>query len=67
MYQNELDKAWFQNDVPYGDFKDLIRRTASDNILPDKGFNIAKSPKYDRYQRILQWSIMVYKWSILFG
>ena len=27
IYQNELDKAYFQNDRAYGDFKDLTRRT----------------------------------------
>ena len=37
--------------MAYGDFKDLTRRTASDKILRDKAFNLAKSPKYDRYQR----------------
>ena len=35
----------------YGDFKDLKRRTASDKVLRDKAFNIAKNPKYDGYQR----------------
>ena len=35
----------------YGDFKDLHRRTASDEILRDKAFKIAKNPKYDGYQR----------------
>ena len=30
----------------YGDFKDLTRRTASDKILRDKAFNIAKISKY---------------------
>ena len=30
----------------YGDFKDLTRRTASDKILRNKVFNIAKNPKY---------------------
>ena len=30
IYKNELDKACFQHDVAYGDFKDLKRRTASD-------------------------------------
>ena len=35
----------------YGVFKDLTRRTASDKILRDKAFNIAKSPKYDGYQK----------------
>ena len=36
--------------MTYGDFKDL-KRTASDKILRDKAFNIAKNPKYDGYQR----------------
>ena len=59
IYQNELDKACFQHDLAYGDFKDLTRRTASDKILRDKAFNIAKNPKYNRYQRGLV--SMVYK------
>ena len=59
IYQNELDKACFQHDMAYGDFKDLTRRTASDKILRDKAFNIAKNPKYDGYQRGL--ASMVYK------
>ena len=41
IYQNELDKACFQHDMAYGDFKDLTKRTASDKILRDKAFNIA--------------------------
>ena len=32
-------------------FKDLARRTASDKILRDKSFNIAKTRKYDGYQK----------------
>ena len=35
----------------YGDFKDLVRRTASDKVLRDKAFNIAKNSKCDGYQR----------------
>ena len=46
--KNELDKACFQHDMAYGDFKDLKRRTFSDEILRDKAFNIAKNPKYQR-------------------
>ena len=46
IYQNKIDKVYFQHDIAYGDFKDLIRRTASDKILRDKAFNIAKNPKY---------------------
>ena len=42
IYKNELDKASFQHDMVYGDFKDLTRRTASDKVLRDKAFNIAK-------------------------
>ena len=45
--------------MAYGDFKDLTRRIASDKILRDKAFNIAKNPKYDGYQRGL--ASMVYK------
>ena len=37
--------------MAYGDVKDLARRTASDKVLRDKAFNIAKNPKYDGYQR----------------
>ena len=51
MYQNEPDKACFQPDMAYRGFKYLTRRTASDKILRDKAFNIAKNPKYDGYQR----------------
>ena len=59
IYKNELDKACFQHDMGYGDFKDLAKRTASDKILRDKAFNIAKKPKYDGHQRML--ASMVYK------
>ena len=51
IYQNEVDKACFQQDMADWDFKDLTRRTASDKILRDEPFNIAKNPKYDGYQR----------------
>ena len=51
IYKNELDKACFQHDMAYGDFKDLARRTASDKVLRDKAFNIDKNPKYGGYQR----------------
>ena len=37
--------------MAYGDFRDLKRRTASNKILRDKAFNIAKNSKYDGYQR----------------
>ena len=56
---NELDKAYFQQDMTYEDFKDRPRRTASDKILQDKAFNIAKNPRYNGYQRGL--ASVVYK------
>ena len=37
--------------MAYGDFKGLAKRTASDKMLRDKTFNIAKDPKYNGYKR----------------
>ena len=45
--------------MAYGDFKNSARRTASDKVLRDEAFNIAKNPKYDGYYRGL--ASMVYK------
>ena len=59
IYKNELDKACFQHGMAYGDFKDLARRTASDKVLREKTFNIAKNRKCDGYQSGL--ASMVYK------
>ena len=59
IYKNELDKACFEHEMAYRDFKDIARRTASDKVLRDKAFNVAKHPKYDGYQRGL--ASMVYK------
>ena len=47
---NEPDRACFQYDMAYGDFKNLTRITVSDKKFCNKIFNIAKNPKYDRYQ-----------------
>ena len=47
IYENKLDKACFQHDMAYWNFKDLARRTASDKTLCDRTFNIAKNPEYD--------------------
>ena len=41
---NKFDKASFQHDMVYRYFKDLAKRTASDKVLRDKAFNIAKNP-----------------------
>ena len=44
--------------MAYQDFKDLAKGTASDKILRDKSFNIAKNLKCNGYQRGL--AFMVY-------
>ena len=60
IFKNRLDKACFQHDMAYGDFKDLKRRIQSDKFLKDKkAFEIASNPKHDRYQRGL--ASMIYK------
>ena len=54
--------------MAYGDFKDLNRRAAVDNVVRDKAFNIAENPKYDGYQR--GWCMVnigyTFQWSINF-
>ena len=52
IYKNELDKACFQHDMAYGDFKDLAGKTFSDKVLENEA-------NYDKYQRGL--ASMVYK------
>ena len=57
--KNVFDQACFQNDMAYGESKDLAKRTQSDKVLRDKAFKIANDPKYDGYQRGL--ISMIYK------
>ena len=58
IIENKLDKACFHHILAHGDFKDLTKRKASDKILCDNAFNIAKNLEYDGYQRVLlQWFI----------
>ena len=59
IYKNELDKACFQHDMAYRDFKGLKKRTAADKVLRDQAFSIAKDPKSNGYQRGL--ASMVFK------
>ena len=54
IYKNELDRACFQHNMAYRDFKDLARRTASDKVLRDRAFNIAKNPM-DIKEGLLLW------------
>ena len=48
MKYQRTSETCFQSDM---DYEDLTRRTASDKILRDKSFNIAKYRKYDGYRR----------------
>ena len=57
VYRNKLDKACFQHDMAYGNFKDLAKRTGSDKVLRDKGFNIAKNAEYDGCKRGLPFMV----------
>ena len=50
IYQGKLDKACFHHGISYGDFNSLPKRTASDKVLCDKAFNIAKNPKFEGCQ-----------------
>ena len=59
IYKNELDKACFQHDMAYGDFKDLAKRTIADGVLRNKAFKIARDQIYDGYQRGV--ASMIYK------
>ena len=59
IYQNDLDKACFQHDMAYGDFKYLNIRTFADKLKRNKAFDITKDTKYDGYQCGL--ASMVYK------
>ena len=45
--------------MAYDNLKDLVRRIASDKVLCDKAFNIAKNAKYGGYQHGL--TSVVYK------
>ena len=65
IYKNKLNKACFQHDMAYGDFKYLARETTFDELLRDKAFSIAKKTKYDGYQRGLASIIFLIKGLLL--
>ena len=48
--------------MAYWDFKTLTRRTAFDQTLHDKAFNVATNPKYDGYQRDLLQLVYKFFW-----
>ena len=49
--------------MAYGDFKDLRKGTASDKVIHDKAFDLAKNPEYDGCQRGL--ASVVYNFFLL--
>ena len=58
IYQNELEKAYFQHDIAYGDFKDLPRRAASNKVLRIKHLMLLKLQNMmDIKEVLLQWFI----------
>ena len=60
IYQNELDKACFQHDMTYGDFKDLIGRAASITNCSMKRLILLKiQTMIDIKEVLLQWSTNV--------
>ena len=50
IYNNRLDKVHHRHEMAYLDFKDIPRKTVSDEVLNDKAIIIAKNTKYDGYQ-----------------
>ena len=53
IYKNELDKACFQHDMAYNNYKRLKGRTQSDIALKNKAYKIAVNPNYNGFQRAL--------------
>ena len=59
LYSNKLGNDFFAHNAAYFDSKDIARRTNSDKILKDRGYEIARNGKYDGYQGTL--ASMVFK------
>ena len=56
IYENKLDKACFQHDMAYRDFKKLTRRIVSDKILRNKHLMLLKIQNLmDIKEILLQW------------
>lgn len=53
IYQNELDKVYWQLEIAYNAYKSSPRRVDLDQVLSDKASGIASNPRYDEYQRTL--------------
>ena len=51
IYKNDLDKACFQHNMAYNEFKDLEKITQSDIVLKNKALKMASNPKCNGYER----------------
>ena len=51
IYRYETGKTCFQHDMAYKYFKNLAKRTASDEHLRDRVFNFAKNSEHNGNQR----------------
>ena len=61
LYRNELDKACFVHNATYSDNKNLSKRTISDKILRDKGYEKAKNRNYMRALASMVYKIFIRK------
>ena len=59
IYKNELGQACFVHNVAYSVSNVSSKRTVSDKVLKDRGYEIAINPKFDGYQSGL--ASMLYK------
>ena len=55
IYKNELGETCFSYDAAYSVSKHLAKRTISDKISKERAYETPTSPKYDGYQRRLEW------------
>ena len=73
FYQNKLEKACFQHNMAYEEFKNLLRGKASDKVFLDKAFNVAETQNVMNINvNLLQWFItfpvkcllvLIFRWS----
>ena len=67
IYQNKLEKACFQHCMAYGNFKDLLRRAASDIYVINNLILLKFQNMMDIKEELLQWFINVLTKHFLLG
>ena len=53
IYRNELDKAYFQHDMAYGNSRELAKRTQSDKVLKLQFESFVKHLKLPLIQKMM--------------